>query len=110
MRNIRHNTWVAELKSILIHIFWQHVWDSNSDNLKNSRQGIRKHMANWYISLSSREIRDWDKNLKLRLQINIKQGFMVEQYLYINVAKNWIAISRLRLSWHQLENEAGRHA
>ena len=53
---------------------------------------------------------DCSKNPKLRLYRDFKCDFNVEPYMYINVSKYRIAISRLRLSSHHLAIEKGRHA
>ena len=48
-------------------------------------------------------------NPKLRLYKSIKNSFGIEPYLYINVEKYRVAMSRLRLSSHNLGIEVGRH-
>ena len=67
-------------------------------------------MENWSRNRWSREIMDSSSNRNLRLYKHIKQDYRIEPYLYINVAKYRIVISRLRLSSHHLGIEVGSYA
>ena len=82
----------------------------NIDHLEDTKRRYKKIHGKLVYKFVGRERMDCGKKLKLRLYRNIKQGFMVEPHLHINVAKYKIAISRLRLSLHHLGIEVGRHA
>ena len=67
-------------------------------------------MESVYCSFWTSEINNSLKNPKLRLYKEIKQEFIIEPYLYINIPKYRHALSKLRLSSHHLEIETGRHS
>jgi hypothetical protein len=110
LHNMGHNTWVTGLKSILQKSELAHLWDIDIENVQQTAQGIRKHNELVFRSIWTQEVNDCIKNPKLRLYKEIKESFDVEPYLYINVEKYRVALSRLRLSSHHLGIEVGRHA
>lgn len=65
--NVGHHTWVTGIKSLLEKSELAHIWDTNSNDSKIIRNGIRKHNELVFRNFWSQEVNDCIKNPKLRL-------------------------------------------
>ena len=83
---------------------------NSEEPIPQVNKGIKGHVQLLYRNSWFNEVNDSTKNPKLRLYKCLKTDYMVEPYLYINVPKYRVALSRLRLSSHHLGIEKGRHA
>ena len=100
--------WAFQIKNILIKIGMNNLWQ-NQDNLpnnlnyKNIKQRIIDiHMQNWYTIINN--------SRRLSSYCIYKHEFNSEKYLNcIKTNKYRIALSKFRLSSHNLEIETGRH-
>ena len=110
LHNLGHRTWASDMINVLEKCNLEQLWNTDEicDTLKS--KAIKKHTELLFRNQWFREVNVCSKNPKLRLYRNFKCDFNVEPYMYINVSKYRITISRLRLSSHHLAIETGRHA
>ena len=103
-----HNTWVSGVKKLLVKSELVDLWDNHP--MPQLSLHIRGHMELLFRNNWVQAINDTVNNPKLRLYRSVKSDFSPELYLYINIEKYRIALSRLRLSSHTLAIETGRYA
>jgi hypothetical protein len=108
LHNLGHNTWLSEVKNILAKAELSNLWDSHPS--LGVAKHVRRHMELVYRNNWMDEVNDSLRNPKLRTYTLVKLDFSPELYLYINIQKYRVALSRLRLSSHHLAIETGRHA
>ena len=102
LHGMGHSNWVSHIKNILDETDLNYLWEHGTPSLKFTKH-IRGHMELFFRNDWHQEINNSTKNPKLRLYKEIKETFLPEPYLFINISKYRHAIAQLRLSSHHLE-------
>ena len=85
-----------------------YLWELGTPSLKLTKH-IRRHIELIIRNDWHQEINNSTKNHKLILYKEIKETFLPEPYLFINIPKYRHAIAQLRLSSQHLEIETDRY-
>ena len=108
LQKLGHQTWLGEVKKIIDFAELSHLWQSHPS--LSVTKHIRKHLELIYRNSWLAKLNNSVTNPILRTYKLVKLDFSTELYLYINIQKYRVALSRLRLSSHHLAIETGRHA
>jgi hypothetical protein len=101
------NNWAYQIKLILDHCGLSNLW-LNQYNMNINFESIKRritdiYMQEWYTSINNSN--------RLETLALFKHSFKLENYLdYISENKYRIALTRFRISSHDLLIETGRHA
>ena len=105
-RNYNGQNWASQIKSILQQYGFEYVWQQQSSidiPLHSIRQRIIDvYQQSWYSEINN--------SSRLESYCIFKHDFELEKYLTINIEQKYkLALTRFRVSSHNLQIETGRY-
>ena len=102
--------WCSYVRKILSAANSHHYWTDQGSMTRSRLPVIKANLERIHITKCMENIANTDPRNKLRTYKKIKKEFSLEKYLLVvKNPKHRQALTRLRLSSHQLEIEMGRH-
>jgi hypothetical protein len=109
LNNRGQTNWCTTVKNILTEAGAQAQWGEQNINIKQYNQ-IKENMYRNYMRESLDKINDSDTNPKLRTYKLFKSEYKMEPYLTsLRNVNHMLALTRLRISSHNLAIETGRY-